>query len=101
MNSASSRRSWPTGPSAIRARSGRTPQEDSTLDYAGPLPPQSDPLEYVLSLCSNLIEECFIDVLLLCDQFNSLQEVSPPRRAGEPQVSSDVSDSHDTEAGAP
>src|SRR6185437_17145121 len=36
MKSASSRRSWPTGRSAIRARSGRTPQEDSTLDYAGP-----------------------------------------------------------------
>ena len=65
-----------------------------------PLPPQSDPLKYVPSRCSNLIEECFTEVLLLCDQCNSLHEMSLPKRAGDPQVLSDVSDSDGTEAGA-
>src|SRR5690349_1381871 len=52
------------------------------------------------SRCSNLIEECFSEVLLLCDQYNSLHEMSLPRHAGDPQVPSDVSNSHGTEAGA-
>lgn len=53
------------------------------------------------SRCSNLIEECFSDVLLLCDRFNDLHETSLPHRASDPQVPSDVSESHGTEAGAP
>src|ERR1700688_2336037 len=86
-----------------RARSsrGRRPLRSSRLaSWHEPLPPRSDPLEYVPSRCSNLIEECFTEVLLLCGQCNSLHEMSLPKRAGDPQALSDVSDSDGTETGA-
>ena len=75
------------------------PDREIGLHHGNGTPSSPGPLRCVPSRCSNLFGECFIEILLLCDQFNSLHEISLPRCFGDPQVPSDVSDSDNTEAG--